>query len=938
MSAHISHRLSVIALVLWLGVLSCADSDEREQRALLDGLPEEFVDHLVSGDDSSLAKWIREAGFDESSRASSMLWTSWRESVLAGPDETAEMYYPYMRRVARLTESEYHVGSGNTDIEYLDDLSADQRRAVVELRVERRNLLYVTDLSPEEKVDKCTEFLEKAREYGDPITVAQCKGDLAACFDAMGDEDNNLKYLHSACDALSAIGSPVSQCQLLGLLGSIHRAAGRIDSMVVYYEEARRIANRSRLPMQAPRISEFYASHYARQGRLSLAMDLYNEAIELCREYKGTCTQLRFIYNAMGFNADLGCWDVVEQLCKRARLLVPNCHDTKHFYFEYIPLRIDLIEARMLMARGSVEEAESLFAKISRVVDDPDVPYGYRAEYVTLLYHMSEGLMENGRAGDALHLIDRGIHRAEEARLPGQAARLALLKAKACVQLGDVREAERAIAIFDRVSEEDEEGLRRELIERDALSCKLTLNSKGLEAVIPRLQEALARMENSVAEMDAGVESYLWMGECRELRQVMHDITSFDATLGYGAELLWREYYQTLGSRSRDKAGSRSDLDSTSYAKSYARDTLSDELRAIAESSQKRIAALDAIHCTYLIRGGEVWRWVVTSAGIRRESLGMEADELRELVSESWQMMAANKGYSDAGLRENLRELARVLLPPEISCRRTRRLSGPLLVTTDGFLGRIPFEAFDLGENEDYTPLLTCRDIAYIRHIRPLSPGKLDNPGVIVVNSKPSKELSHRYPFQQELKDALTEGAAVASLKPDAVFLSGRSATKRNVQSTWHQASFIYMVAHMLRDPEVPYLMLVPLSKPSDVSAPDAAYLDITDIREADLRGCDVVVLSGCSSGAPYVETRNSGPSLGDAFLDAGAAAVVQTFWDVRDDEATEMMAAYIRAWDSPGFSHIRAICDARRQAMRRQQNLRDSFRWASYSINLAEL
>jgi tetratricopeptide (TPR) repeat protein len=928
--------------MLWLGVLSCAGGDEREQRKLLDGLPEELVDHLVSGDDSLLANWCRETGHSESSRANSIMFWRWCEAVLAGHDDEADWYFAYIRRVSRVFASEYHVGVGIIDIEYLNNLSRKQLRAVVEMRVERRRLLNSTDLSLEEKVGKYTELLEKAREYGDPITIAMCKMDLVACFDAMGDEDNTMKYLHSAIDGFSAIGSSVSQCQLLGWLGSLHRAAGRIDSMVVYYEEARRIANRSRLPMQAPRISEFYASHYARQGRLSLAMDLYNEAIELCREYKGTCTQLRFIYNAMKFHADLGCWDVVERLRKRARLLVSECHDTIYYYLEYYPPRIDLIEARMLMARGRVEEAESLFAKINRVVDNPDVPYGYRAEYVTLLYHMSEGLLANGRADDALSLLAGGVHRSEEAHLPRQAARLSLLTAKACMRLGDAPGAERAIEVFDRVSEEDEEGLRRELIERDAISCKLALSSEGLEAAIQCLEAALQRMEDAVAEMDAGVESYLWMGECRELRQVMHDITSIDPTLGYGAEMLWREYYQMLGSRSRDKANAGSDGDSASSVRSNARDPLLDDLRAIAESARKRISELDAIHCTYLIRGSEVWRWVVTPAGIRRESLAMEADELRELVSETWQMMAANQGYVGKGppadLRENLRELACVLLPPEVLCRQTGRPTGPVLFTTDEFLGRIPFEAFDLGSNGDYTPLLTCWDVAYIRHIRPPSSAMRDNPGVILVNSKPSKELSHRYPFQQELKDALTEGAAVATLKPDAVFLAGESATKRNVESTWNQASFIYIAAHMLRDPEVPYLMLVPLSKPSDLSAPEAAYLDITDIRAADLRGCDVVVLSGCSSGAPFVDTQNSGPSLGDAFLDAGATAVIQTFWDVRDDEAREMMATYIRTWDTPGFSHIRAICDARRRAMAQEPGDQHSFRWASYSIKLGSL
>ena len=212
-------------------------------------------------------------------------------------------------------------------------------------------------------------------------------------------------------------------------------------------------------------------------------------------------------------------------------------------------------------------------------------------------------------------------------------------------------------------------------------------------------------------------------------------------------------------------------------------------------------------------------------------------------------------------------------------------------------------------------------------------------PGVILANAKPSTGLLKRYPFQPVLEEVMAEGESAASLYPDARFLAGESASKSHLLSIWENASFIYMAAHMLRDPQVPYLMLIPLAAPGESSVvPDAAYLDVTDIRAADFSRCHTVILSGCSSGAPYQDARISGPSLGDAFLDSGAGEVVHTFWDVPDSETRRFMTAYMRAWRGPGYSSIHALCNVRREAFLSSKHARHPFGWASYSIKVGRL
>jgi CHAT domain-containing protein len=265
--------------------------------------------------------------------------------------------------------------------------------------------------------------------------------------------------------------------------------------------------------------------------------------------------------------------------------------------------------------------------------------------------------------------------------------------------------------------------------------------------------------------------------------------------------------------------------------------------------------------------------------------------------------------------------------------------AGPFLVTTDGFLGLVPFEALDAGEGSEYVPLLMRRDVAYLRYADATAGTPRALPGVILADVEPSKRLLRRYPFQPELEEAVAEGEAAAALFPDARFLTGDSASKANLTSTWENASFVYIAAHVLRDPQVPYLMLIPLASPGESAGPDAAYLDVTDIRAADLSNCRVVILSGCSSGAPYLESRIAGPSLGDAFLDSGAGAVVHTFWDIGDVEARKLMTSFMQTWSGPHGSDIRTLCDVRRAAyLSSKKEAGKPFGWASYAIEIGRL
>jgi len=138
-----------------------------------------------------------------------------------------------------------------------------------------------------------------------------------------------------------------------------------------------------------------------------------------------------------------------------------------------------------------------------------------------------------------------------------------------------------------------------------------------------------------------------------------------------------------------------------------------------------------------------------------------------------------------------------------------------------------------------------------------------------------------------------------------------------------------------VRDPNLPYRTFIPLTAEPD-GAPDAGILDLTDIRQHDLSQVDLVVLSGCSSGATYIGPGAPAPTLADAFLDSGVGAVVKTYWRVRDLEAGRLMTRFVTAWADQQQTPLAALNAARRAEMTGPHGARHPFGWGAYGIELS--
>lgn len=931
-------RPPVAAIVILAACCYACSSPEQSRvkqlRELIPELPADAARHLISSDDSTLARYARDVGIRQ---LLNILWlfseaVAWdtRENL----ERTMVVLMPPVKRLNEAIAIGYGLDHPLRYYDFFTSLPAEQAMDVKRLQWKLGRTFEDPRLSAREKIEIIKGVLEELEKVGHSSDVALGQGMIGNLLANVGDQDASLKYFQSSLAGYRAAGAGPMVCQMLGVLGSIHGGRGQIDSMTVCWEEARAIANRHRLPMQAARITSFFAAHYARQGRLSLAHDLYDEAIDRCREYKGGDYEVRYLNSAMGFHADLGAWEIVGRLLPRVRVVERNTALVPPKDRQVLRLKTDQTEARYLLALGRIEEAQAVFERIKSGFRD--LPW--HVEYVRFLFRWAEALMDGGHPEKALPVIREGFTLSKEVPQTQLPARFLLLLSTALYELRDIQASRQALEQFEDIASEHVTELRREWILRDVLVARIQLAEGNRAESIATAEAGLSRLERALAQMDAGAHGYLWMGECDGLRQLLQELVADDPVVGYGVELVWRDAYQLLGRKSRAAS------DGPTFAprlRGGGDEPFFEHARRRGEAARANLLGWDVVHCVYSVQADSVWRWTSTQAGVRRKVLDIGVAELQEIVADVFRSMAAAPGERHAvpgrSLVTQLRRLAAILLP-SIVPQETSADTSTFLVTADGFLGQIPFEALNLSATGEYVPLLRTHDVAYLRRADPAVGTYERGPGLVLINAQSVKRLRKQYIFGRLLEEVIAEGEAVAASHPDAIVLKNDAATKKRLLANWEAASFLYAATHIIRDPEVPYLTLVPLVDPGGLSGPDASYLDIGDIRMADLTRCDVVVLSGCSSGAPYVGARKVGPSLGDAFLDAGAGVVVQTFWDVPDEEARALMSEFGSGWGDSAPATIKTLNAVRRSRITGPNGARHPFWWAAYSIKVGRI
>jgi CHAT domain-containing protein len=196
-----------------------------------------------------------------------------------------------------------------------------------------------------------------------------------------------------------------------------------------------------------------------------------------------------------------------------------------------------------------------------------------------------------------------------------------------------------------------------------------------------------------------------------------------------------------------------------------------------------------------------------------------------------------------------------------------------------------------------------------------------------------------------EIPGSLKEGLAVSSLLHVGV-LSGASGTKAAVQQIRNPA-VLHFATHGFFDRSPVRLstgnarltdallrsgiVLAGANDADEQAAPNNAILTALEAASLDLRGTQMVTLSGCDTGLGISIQGEGVYGLRRAFMAAGARAVMMTLWRTQDRSTTFFMADFYRRL-ARGASKPAAL-RAAQLAMIRTAEFREPHYWGSFIL-----
>jgi CHAT domain-containing protein len=109
--------------------------------------------------------------------------------------------------------------------------------------------------------------------------------------------------------------------------------------------------------------------------------------------------------------------------------------------------------------------------------------------------------------------------------------------------------------------------------------------------------------------------------------------------------------------------------------------------------------------------------------------------------------------------------------------------------------------------------------------------------------------------------------------------------------------------------------------------------LNAIDSFSLDLKGCELITLSGCETGLALSGGGDEQLGLGRAFLAAGARSLVMSLWSVEDNATTELMQIFYQHL-LYGKSKVEALRAAQCQLLQSSSsNYSHPYFWAAFRL-----
>jgi len=888
---------------------TCAPST-RDVLRLAPAMAPELARHLARDDDAAFRQYCHGVGPLDlrgaitwlvdglDSRSADRYARSWRRAA------------PHIERLSWALAREFDCPEYLWSYCYRAALTPDVLWQVRRAEIEEDSMyVSVVRLSREQQAAWRWRLTARFAALGDERDAYLVEAGLADCAASM---PGRIAWLEWAVAHGKALGETYMTCQYEGGLGAAYLDLGQQDRAFAHYDETLRSALRHHFSDQAGRILMFYARDYLRQGRVAVALAFARESQGAFVAFGSRTAELRYLIDANTVFSMLECWEVVERLLDRGDVLMRELADRlpandQPLYRQHLLRQ----RAQMLMARGDVEPAESILGGLVRVDGMRDMRIVSEA-----LNNWSQGLAEAGLWERSLTVIDRAIAMRDSGQI-GLAPLVLLRRVEVLESLGRYDEAARALEELDR-RRRDWRLDRRLPILRDVAVARLAAATGDSVRARAALRKALDRLHDQALSGDTSTGTQLALASFDDLRLAAHEILATDPERGYRLEMEWRAMSSQAG-RGRTEVADR------------------------PWGGASGLPPPGVVHCVYLPLRTSTVRWIATSSGVSRDTLPLAREQARERVRQVLDRIAKAGGGPFAGPdAATLRDLATLLLPAEVLETGAAGPIRTLCVSADGPLAALPFETLNLSPGGGYEPLALRWDVARIRSLATRRHAPAEGPPSIVADPTIAPPVRRRFVIAAHLDQAVAEAHLAAGMWPGARILTGADAQKPAVLEAWGRAPRILLAAHLVREPDIPFLGFIPLAPadtgnvavPADPGLDQKDMLDPADVRALDLSGCGLAVLSSCASGAPDLSAKRVAPSFAEAFLDAGARTVIQTMWPVEDHQARMFASGFLRATTERGIDPIRALGDARRAAWGR--GAAPSV-WAAWSVGVLD-
>ena len=223
-----------------------------------------------------------------------------------------------------------------------------------------------------------------------------------------------------------------------------------------------------------------------------------------------------------------------------------------------------------------------------------------------------------------------------------------------------------------------------------------------------------------------------------------------------------------------------------------------------------------------------------------------------------------------------------------------------LVIVPDGPLSRLPFAALQDARGRY---LIEQLSLTYASSTRAWRADRQHDARVLLVGAP----MFDRALFSglSALPGVSREVSILHALYPSALVLDSLSARKVAVTAAMRGASIFHFAGHARLVERTPTQSHLVLARQGGGIA--ANTLSASEIASLDLRSLRLAVLSSCGTAQAHSLRDDTADGLSDAFLDAGATAVISSLWEA-DDSATPMLMSELYRALRAGHGPARAL------------------------------